>query len=308
MPWRASLSAYLPPPLLHMVEALPPGLADRVCELRLRAGRPLEWVLRHGEPGGEGVGETGWIPEARDVALLARSFLEHSAYAHQEELRQGYLTLPGGHRVGLCGRAVLSDGRLTGLTDIASLCVRVARAAPGVADWLLPLLLPAGEAPCGALLFSAPGMGKTTLLRDAVRQLSDLHGRRVGVVDERSEIAGCVRGVPRLDVGRRTDVLDACPKAAGMMLLLRGMAPQWLAVDEIGRAEDADALLEAARCGVPVLATAHAGDFGELLGRPTLRRLAEARAFRRYVELGPLATEAGVWDRDGRPLSAREAR
>jgi len=119
-------------------------------------------------------------------------------------------------------------------------------------------------------------------------------------VDERSEIAGCAQGQPQMDVGERTDVLDACPKAAGMMILLRTMAPQWLAVDEIGRMEDAEALLESALCGVPVIATAHAGNFEALCARPMMRPLLEAGVFAQFVRLGPNACADGLWDAKGK--------
>ncbi len=300
MPWRTHLQAYLPLPLLQAVQTLSPAQAADVREIRLRAGQQVEWVL---SPGAKAADALAWAPDAHAIARMAQGFMQHSAYAHQEELRQGYLTLPGGHRVGLCGRALLTEsGGIAGLQDIASLCVRIARAVPGASDWLMPLLLSeAGEAR-SALVFSAPGMGKTTLLRDAVRQLSDHHGQRVCVVDERSEIAGCVQAKPQMEVGSRTDVLDACPKAVGMMLLLRAMSPQWLAVDEIGRAEDAEALLEAARCGVPVLATAHAGEIDQLLERPMMRPLLQARAFARYIRLDAGARCGGVWDAQANPL------
>jgi stage III sporulation protein AA len=194
---------------------------------------------------------------------------------------------------------VVERGALTGMLDIRSLCLRIARPAPGVADWLMPLLMPPNEQPRSTLLFSAPGLGKTTLLRDAIRQLSDRCGQRVGVVDERSEIAGCVQGSSQMDVGQRTDVLDACPKAAGMMVLLRAMAPQWLAVDEIGRAEDAEALFETALCGVSVIATAHAGSLETLLARPMMQSLLDAGVFAQFVRLGPNACLDGLWDTKG---------
>ncbi len=297
MPWRAHVLPYLPAPLGLAVRALDMRQSEALREIRLRADRPVEWVLPPGEPDAP---ELAWIPDHAEIQQMAQGFLEHSAYAHQEDVRQGYLTLRGGHRVGLCGRAVMERSALTGLLDISSLCVRIARAVPGAADRLMPLLTPANQVPRSTLIFSAPGLGKTTLLRDAVRQLSDGYGRRVGVVDERSEIAGCAHGQAQLEVGKRTDVLDACPKAVGMMMLLRAMCPQWLAVDEIGRAEDADALLEAAQCGVPVLATAHAGALDTLLERPMMQRLLESRVFAQFVQLGAGGKIIALWDERGR--------
>ena len=299
MPWRAHLLPYLPPPVAQALRSLSQAEADGLREIRLRAHCPVEWVSA---PGAKTPPAIPWIPEGEDIARITQSLFEHSAYAHQEDVRLGYLTLRGGHRVGLCGRAMVEGGALTGIRDIRSLCLRIARAIPGAADWLMPLLMPPGEPPRSTLLFSAPGLGKTTLLRDAIRQLSDGCGQRVAVVDERSEIAGCAQGSAQMDVGQRTDVLDACPKATGMMVLLRAMAPQWLAVDEIGRAEDAEALQESALCGVPVLATAHAGSFEALLARPAMRPLLEAGVFAQFVRLASNACPDGVWDGNGRQI------
>ncbi|MDR3050663.1 MAG: stage III sporulation protein AA [Oscillospiraceae bacterium] len=295
MAWRAQLLPFFSPPLAQAIQGLSRAQADALRELRVRVGQPLEWVGLTSPPA------CGWAADQQAVQRLAQAFLHHSAYARQEEVRRGFLTAPGGHRVGLCGRAVLTDGRMTGLRDVSSLCVRIARAVPGAADWLLPLLFAEG-APQSALLFSAPGLGKTTLLRDAVRQLSDVRGLRVGLVDERGEVAGSVDGVVQLPVGSRTDVLDGCPKAQGMPLLLRAMAPQWLAVDEVGGQGDADALADAARCGVSVLATAHGDTLAQLRRRPALRALWRQGMFARYVRLGPDAAPAGVWDAQGQGL------
>jgi len=287
---------YLPPPIGETLRSLDQDQTDTLREIRLRAKRPIEWVSA---PGTEALPSIPWIPSSEDINQIAQSFLDHSAYAHQEDVRLGYLTLRGGHRVGLCGRAKTEGGKMTGMGEIQSLCLRIARPVPGVADWLMPLLMPRDEPPRSTLLFSAPGLGKTTLLRDAIRLLSDRYGQRVGVVDERSEIAGCAQGDIQMDVGQRTDVLDACPKAVGLMVLLRAMAPQWLAVDEVGRMEDAEALLESALCGVPVIATAHADSLEGLFTRPVMGPLLDAKVFAQFVRLGANASMNGVWDARG---------
>jgi stage III sporulation protein AA len=166
------------------------------------------------------------------------------------------------------------------------------------------------------LLISPPQCGKTTLLRDLARQISNgtLHARmkgmKVGIVDERSELAGCVQGVPQHDVGLRTDVLDACPKAEGMIMMIRSMSPHLLITDEIGRMEDCEAILEAVHAGVHVITTAHGFGLSEVRKRPAIRELFKAGAFSRYIvlsrRLGPGTVEA-VYDRQGERIFSREA-
>ncbi len=287
------LLAVFPPQLRGLVAALP---WERVEELRLRAGRPVEIVLHDGDCWLGGQGEL--LPDAKAAPPLSQQALagclelvtKSSLYALEEELRGGYVTIEGGHRVGLVGRAVVRDGKIHSLREIGGLNLRVAREVRGAADSLLPQLYDSGaDWFYRTLLISPPRCGKTTLLRDLVRQVSDgtgrIRGRRVGLVDERSELAGVYRGVPQRDVGVRTDVLDACPKAQGIMLLLRSMSPEVVCADEIGRREDAEALEEALNAGVGVLTTAHAGSMEEVRERPHLRELMAAKVFQRVVLL-----------------------
>ena len=239
------------------------GLPENLIELRVRAGRPVELVTACGSL------LRGDAVDARTAARCAQVLGGHSLYAREEELSEGYFTIGGGCRVGVCGRMAHSEkGGM--LTHISSLCVRIARDVKGAADGVMEALYEGGH-PLSALIISRPGLGKTTLLRDAVRQLSDgAQGRcgvRVGVADERGEIAGCEMGVPTLDVGCRTDVMDGCPKREGMYFLLRGMNPEVIATDELGHAGDAQAVEDVMRSGVRVLATVHAGDEREAAAR-----------------------------------------
>ena len=185
----------------------------------------------------------------------------YSLYAFENELRQGFLTVQGGHRIGFAGKVILNtDGSVRNFSCIRFLNVRISHEILGMADPVLPYLFQQGEL-WNTLIISPPGCGKTTLLRDLIRQVSDgtdtRQGQQVSVVDERSEIAGSYQGIPQNQVGIRTDVLDACPKTEGMMLLVRSMTPQVIAVDEIGSKEDLAALQRIAVCGTGVLATMH---------------------------------------------------
>ena len=287
------LLAIFPPQLRGILGTLP---WEKVEEIRLRCGRPVEIALHEGElwlgERGELLADPTEAPPLSPVALTGclELITKSSLYALEEELRGGYITVEGGHRVGLVGRAIMRDGKIYSLREIGGLNVRIAREIQGAADSLLPQLYDKRrDWLYRTLIISPPRCGKTTILRDLVRQVSDgtaqIRGRRVGLVDERSELAGTFRGFPQRYVGLRTDVLDACPIAQGIMLLLRSMSPEVICVDEIGRPEDAVALGEALNAGVGVLATAHAGSMAELRERPILRDLVEARVFQRFVLL-----------------------
>ena len=245
--------------------------AAQVEEIRLRCGQAPS-ILRRGveQP----------LPhcERTPQQELQRTLLAASAqsqYAVQEQLREGFLSVPGGVRIGVCGSAVVQDGRVTGIREISSLCIRIPHEIRHPPEQLLPLL----SASC--LLAGRPGSGKTTLLRSCIRALSAA-GSRVGVVDERLELAGAVHGVPQFDLGPHTDVLSGCPKAAGMQMLLRGMNPEWLAVDEITSPAE---IRQAFGCGVRILATIHAGSAAELREKSLCRAVLGAGMFEQVLFL-----------------------
>ena len=280
-PWEQA-AAVLPGPLRDGLLALGEDRLEEAEEFRLRRGFPMTALLPEGER------ETNGPPVGEDeLRQVVENATQCSAHTALDRVRQGFVTLRGGHRIGLCGSVTKKEGRIVTLRELSSLSVRVARSVPGLAKPLLPELTEDGRF-LSTLILAPPGAGKTTLLRDLVRALSDGEGcppHRVSVADERGEIAALWRGEPQLYVGRHTDVLDGCSKAEGLSILIRGMDPQVAAADELGGPEDVRAAAEAAGCGVAVLATAHGAGPEDLRRRPACRELLELGAFRRLVVL-----------------------
>ena len=247
-------------------------------EFRLRLGYPASVVMPEGERsiGGDPVTkrELGFVLEAATGASV------HSA---SSRLAEGFITAKGGFRVGLCGAVGLSGGEPGGFTSVSSAAIRISREHKGACVPIIDSVYSGGEVR-STLIISPPGAGKTTLLRDLVRYISDAAGGpRVGLCDERSEIAAFFEGEPTMDVGRRTDVLDGCPKARAVSMLLRSMNPGVIAIDEITAEEDAEAMTRAAHCGVKLIATAHAASRTELAERPIYRALLASGVFEELI-------------------------
>ena len=270
-------------------------------EFRLRAGRPMTLVTTEGE-----LFVSDELPRQSvtqsDLEQLCDTVTGYSRYAASESMGKGYLVGRGGFRVGLCGTVVLRDGVGVNLRDISSASVRISRQAAGLCRDMTQLL-PEGESFQSTLIAAPPGAGKTTLLREMVAALSNGSEERaplrVGIVDERGELAGMYRGVPQLDVGFHTDVLDSCPKTLGIPMLMRSANPQVIAVDEITAEEDLAAMAAAANCGVALLATIHALDEEELQRKPLYPVLAASQVFRRLITI---SVEAGQRRYQVRPL------
>lgn len=264
-------------------------------EVRMRIGKPLlicyegkEWTFtQDGELTNQA--EEGYLVTEADVKETLEHVTGYSLYAFDEELRQGFLTVAGGHRIGVAGKIVYDRGKILCIRNVSCLNIRMSHQKIGCATWLLPYVVEHGE-PCHTLILSPPGGGKTTLLRDLIRQLSngtkEAAGKNIGVVDERSELAGSWNGVAQNDLGMRTDVLDCCPKAEGMMILLRAMAPQIIAVDELGSESDGYAVQSVFHCGCKLLATAHGNSLEDIRRSPLLREMVQNQMFERYILLG----------------------
>ncbi len=275
----SSIYHFFPPEISGRFAAL--SLPEEsVREIRLRAEAPPVVIA-----------DTRYVPDGPPVSACviqrtAQRMCQNSVYARQEELKNGFVTLPGGHRAGFCGRTVLENGEVRSLTEISSVNLRVAHEIKGVADVVLPALVHGGDI-YNTLVVSPPGGGKTTLLRDMARQLgSEKYGFRVGIADERGELAAMYRGVPQCDVGIFTDVYDGCPKGRAMQMLLRGMAPQIVITDELGGEEDEKAVRALTYAGVRVVCSVHGASREDMLARPGIGEMLRAGIFRKVVLLG----------------------
>lgn len=276
---------FLPHRLKSLALSLPDKQKERVEELRLRVMHPLTVLTLEGELNAAPDGRASLVT-AEDLEQMLGAVTEYSRYACIETLRQGFLPLRGGFRLGVCGSAVVRDSEVSNLKDISSLALRIVCEHIGLGSDIAPQLFSADGRFLSTLILSPPGGGKTTLLRDLIRVLSlgDAEHRalRVAVIDERCELAVCCKGRAQMELGNHTDVLSLCPKAAGIPMVLRGMNPQVIAVDEI-TAEDIRAMCLAANCGVGLLASIHAASVDELHQKPLWRELLRARVFRRCI-------------------------
>lgn len=264
----------LPMDMRKALMALAPRHRERAEEIRLRMGREPTLLL----PEGERVFRFGRAVESGEIAFVLDRASASSLHAVQGELRRGYITAPGGVRVGVCGMAVTGQG-VEGIRDVSSIALRIPRQVKEAGGEVIDILLPS---PGSVLILSPPGGGKTTFLRELIRRSSD-SGLRVSVCDERGEIAAAQGGKPTFDLGKTTDVLTGADKAEGIMMLLRAMNPQVIAIDEISAAEDVAAVVSAANCGAEIFATAHASCVEALSKRSVYRPLLESGVFRRAV-------------------------
>lgn len=293
-------------------------LEAQLLEIRLRVRQPVILSLENMELY---LTETGHLTERiQDAQILPTQEMEqvlkhicrYSFYAYEEEMRKGFISADGGFRVGVAGEVLLdAKGSIKNIRYISSINIRIAHEKKDAAMPVLSWLYHDGQL-YNTLLVSPPGCGKTTMLRDLIRLISDgneyASGKTVGVVDERSEIAGCVQGIAQYDLGHRTDVLDGCPKAEGMYMLLRSMSPSVVAVDELGGEEDLRALLQVLKCGCSILATIHGESWESMNAKPFLKPLLSEKVFERILflqkENGNFFVQK-IYDADGTLLTGK---
>lgn len=265
-------------------------------EIRLRANQPIQLcysgydslVYAHDDVN---------VLSVKDCMDIINRMAEYSVYAWEDELKKGFITIRGGYRVGLCGKAVLENSSVQRITDFTSINIRIARERVGCANDVMKKLYKLNGELCSTLIISPPGCGKTTMLRDIARGISYGiwgEGQKVCIIDERMELTGCVRGVPQFDVGPRTDVLSGCSKPEGVQIAIRTLSPRVIITDELGSYEDVKAIMDAAFSGVTAIASAHASNINSIMRRRPLMQLVHGGIFNNIVQLGRHNGSVGI--------------
>lgn len=262
---------------------------DWLQEIRMRIKKPLIIVYRNEEEILPRSAQQSHIVTKEEIRETLEYISNYSLYAYEHEMRQGFITIEGGHRVGVMGKVILEQNKVKNMQYISSVNIRMSHEVIDCAKPVFPYITKNKQV-CHTLIISPPRCGKTTLIRDMIRQISDgnpyVKGCTVGVVDERSELGGCYMGIAQNEMGIRTDILDCCPKAEGMLMLIRSMAPRVIAVDEIGTTEDIYAIEYAMQCGCKMIASVHGLGMDDVKEKPGLGRLIRERRFERYIVLG----------------------
>lgn len=279
-------------------------LSECVNEIRLRAGQPLIVLIDNEECFLDCNGniinteENSYVVSVNEIRETMEYISNYSMYAYEEEIRHGYITVAGGHRIGICGKAVIENNTIKTLRYISFINIRIAHEIENCSNKIIGKIYKDSETIYNTLIISPPGRGKTTLLRDMVRNISNgfiynekpngeksikYKGMNVGVADERSEIAACYLGIPQNNIGIRTDVIDGVPKASGIMMLIRTMSPKVIAVDEIGSIEDINAIRQGINCGCSFICTVHGENLDDVIRKPLLKDMINEDIFKRYI-------------------------
>lgn len=276
-----------------VLEILPSHIRDviknikdiqEIQEIRLKVNKPLIIQIGNDEL------ITSLIISSQDLKLILQYISNYSIYAYEEEIKQGYITIKGGHRVGICGSCVIEKNTIKTIKSISSLNIRICKEVIGCSNKIIPYIFRDNRI-MNTIIISPPRCGKTTLLRDITRNLSqgmkeiNLDGKKVCVIDERSEICGCYNGVPQMDVGIRTDVFDNCPKADGIMMAIRSMSPEVIVCDEIGTLRDMESIIMALNSGVNLITSIHGFGIEDLYNRIVYKEVIDNNVFNTAIVL-----------------------
>lgn len=255
-----------------------------IQEIRIKVGKPIILILSNEER------ILDYVTTSDEVKGILVKISNYSLYAYEEEIKQGYITIKGGHRVGIAGECVISGGEIKTIKNISSLNIRISKAVNGSSKKIMPIITE-GDRIYNTLIISPPKCGKTTILRDIAKNISNgiytlgLKGKKVVIIDERSEVAACYNGIPQMDVGIRTDVLDNCLKKTGMIMAIRSLSPEVLICDEIGTLGEVEALNMAFNSGVNIVVTVHGFDIEDIYNRKVFKELIDESIIERVVVL-----------------------
>ena len=259
---------------------------NSIKEIRMRCEKPIiiknncEWTVTNNFTLTKKILD-GYIITKKNLSDTFELITNYSPYAFENEIKNGFITISGGHRIGFSGETIIENEKIKTVRNINSLNFRIAHeikncALPIIKFIRYPHIM-------NTIIISPPGCGKTTILRDTIRLLSDEF--TISVIDERSEIGGCYMGIAQNDLGMHTDILDCCPKSQGMIMMLRTMSPQIIAVDEIGSIDDIKAILNIISCGVKIICTIHGKDLDDIKNKDEIKPILFKKVFERYIIL-----------------------
>lgn len=261
-----------------IIEYLDDYIKDNTLqEIRLKIEKPMILTLARREV------VLSYILKKEDIKYILQRISNYSLYAYEEEIRQGFITIKGGHRVGIAGECVMEDGKVKTIRNISSLNIRICREIIGCAKGIMKYIT-SGERVFNTIIISPPKCGKTTILRDISRLISE-GGKKVSIVDERSEIAASYLGVPQMQVGIRSDILDNCLKSEGLIMAIRSLSPEVIICDEIGTLKDIEALIMAFNSGVNIIVTLHGESIDDLTNRNVFKELLDNKVIERVILL-----------------------
>ncbi|WP_123053565.1 stage III sporulation protein AA [Clostridium sp. JN-1] len=257
---------------------------SKLQEIRIRMDKPLIVEFNNDEL------ICDYIVKKEDMKTIIQRISNYSIYAFEEEIKKGYITVKGGHRIGICGRCVIEKNEVKTIKNIGSINIRICHEVIGCSNKIMKFIVSSGGI-LNSIIISPPKCGKTTLIRDITKNISEgvkslnLAGKKVCVIDERSEIGACYNGVPQLNVGMRTDILDSCPKSEGIIMAIRSMSPDLIVCDEIGTYKEIDSILTALNSGVSLIVTIHGYGIEDLYKRPVFKEIIDNNVFKRSIVL-----------------------